>query len=170
MSWIEHLIMGFIDITMITLFIIAIVKDTKRTNRQVPNGKVFIREFNKSIQDILRAQDMDKLDERYVVKNDVTFKVKVLEETKQKGLEFETIPWYKSYLVYINGEPVCREHILHRFGKDNYSFEFSSTRQRDEVIDIIRATHKKAKEYLDWIRQQYNAQYDKKSFYTKKEK
>jgi hypothetical protein len=55
---------------------------------------------------------------------------------------------YRCYDIYINGEIVCREHIIKEWNKDKIWFEFSSKRERDEIITLVKEAHIPAKEIL----------------------
>jgi hypothetical protein len=76
---------------------------------------------------------------------DGRFMVRVA-EYKQIGLEYSSIPKYKCYDVYINEELVCREHIIRELSTDKIWFEFSSRRERDEIITIIKEADTPSKE------------------------
>ena len=127
-------------------FIVSTVKDIKQWRRQPPNGKVFKKEFAEIIVNICRAQTISKKEYILAFVNDAMFKVKV-DEYKPMGLEY-TIPMYMCYDIYINGEIVCREHIIKEGYKNNVWFEFSSKRERDEIITIINSANEPAKDIL----------------------
>lgn len=143
----DKYIMLILTITMVIVYIISIIKDIKRANRMAPYGKIFKKEFAETIVDIYRAQQISKNEYISVFVNNVMFKVEV-DEYKPTGLEYSTIPMYMCYDIYINGEIVCREHIIKEWGKDKIWFEFSSKRERDEIISIINATNEPVKEIL----------------------
>ena len=117
------------------------------TRRKAPNGKVFKREFAEIVDNIYRAQNYSKNEHMSVFTNGMKFDIRVA-EYKQIGLEYSSIPMYKCFDVYINEELVCREHIIKELSKDKVWFEFSSKRQRDEIIDIIKEANEPAKEFL----------------------
>ena len=56
---------------------------------------------------------------------------------------------YMCYDIYINGEIVCREHIIKELSKNKIWFEFSSKRERDEIISIIKSANEPAQEILN---------------------
>lgn len=126
---------------------IWIITDVRRWNRTAPYGKVFKREFAETISDMHRAQQISKNEHITVFVNSVMFKVEV-DEYKPTGLEYSTIPMYMCYDVYINGEIVCREHIIKELSENKIWFEFSSKRERDEIINIINATNEPVREIL----------------------
>lgn len=128
-------------------WIITIIKDVKTTRRTAPYGKVFKKEFAEIIDDIFRAQKIS--DQTYIpaCANNILFKIEV-DEYKPSGLEYSTIPMYRCYDIHINGEIVCREHIIKERSKDKIWFEFSSKRERDEIITLVNAAYEPAKEIL----------------------
>ena len=134
-------------ITLVTVYIISIIKDIKRVRRSAPYGKVFKKEFTEIIDNIYRAQKISKNEYISAFVNNVMFKVEV-DEYKPMGLEYSTIPMYMCYDIYINGETVCREHIIKELSKNKIWFEFSSKRERDEIITIIQSADEHAKEIL----------------------
>jgi len=148
-----------------------ITKDVKAWRRKAPDGKVFVRDFMQMIEDIETALTHSKKDNvEATISGNFKFKVRVSKEVPYVGLEFETIPMYKSHGVYINDELVCRAHIIRGYCKNNIFIEFSSKRKRDEVIDIIKRAQKVANEYIyenavNWI-----SKYDSKSFYSEDKK
>ena len=94
------------------------------------------------------------------------FNVKVEKETPYIGLEYETIPMYKSYAVYIDDEIVCRAHVIRQLSKDHTFLEFSSKRKSDEVIDIVKKADKVARELNHERVVKWFSKYDSKSFYS----
>lgn len=159
--------MVIFTIIMVVVYIIALIKDIKRARRSAPYGKVFKKEFAEIIDNICRAQQISKNEYMTVFVNDVMFKVEV-DEYKPMGLEYSTIPMYRCYDIYINGEIVCREHIIKEWSKDKIWFEFSSKRERDEIITLVKSAYEPAKEIL----QKHNKEMYKrlglvsKSFFT----
>ena len=129
-------------------FIVSTVKDIKQWRRQPPYGKVFKKEFAEIIDNIYRAQKISKNEYISAFVNNVRFKVEV-DEYKPMGLEYSTIPMYMCYDIYINGEIVCREHIIKELSKNKVWFEFSSKRERDEIIAIINSANEFAKEICE---------------------
>lgn len=129
-------------------WIISIVKDVKVARRSAPYGKVFKKEFAEIIDDIFRAQKIS--DQTYIPAfvNNVLFKIEV-DEYKPSGLEYSITPMYRCYDIYINGEIVCREHIIKELSKNKIWFEFSSKRERDEIITIINSANESVKEILE---------------------
>lgn len=140
-------VMLIFTIAMVVVYIIALIKDIKRTRRQPPYGKIFKKEFAEIINNIYRAQKISNKEFISAFVNNVMFKVEV-DEYKPMGLEYSTIPKYMCYDIYINGEIVCREHIIKELSKDKIWFEFSSKRERDEIIAIINSADEHAKEIL----------------------
>jgi hypothetical protein len=51
------------------------------------------------------------------------FKIEV-DEYKPSGLEYPTIPMYRCYDIYINGEIVCREHIIESSVRTRFGLSF----------------------------------------------
>ena len=160
-------IMTILTITITIVYIISTIKEIKQCRREAPNGKVFKKEFAEIIDNICRAQQISKNEHMPAFVNNVMFKVEV-DEYKPMGLEYSTIPMYMCYDIYINGEIVCREHIIRELSKNKIWFEFSSKRKRDEIIAIINSANESAKE----IRQKSNKEmYERlglvnKSFFT----
>ena len=139
--------MVIFTITMVVVCITTSIKDIKRARRIAPYGKVFKEEFAKIIDNIYRAQKISKNEFISAFVNNVMFKVEV-DEYKPMGLEYSTIPMYMCYDIYINGEIVCREHIIKELSKNKIWFEFSSKRKRDEIINIIKEADTPSKEML----------------------
>ena len=139
--------MVIFTITMVVVFIITLIKDIKGVRRSAPYGKVFKKEFAEIIDNIYRAQKISQNEYILAFVNNVMFKVEV-DEYKPMGLEYSTIPMYMCYDIYINGEIVCREHIIKEFSKNKIWFEFSSKRERDEIINIIKEADTPSKEIL----------------------
>lgn len=133
------------SIICIACWIISIIKDVRAVRRSAPYGKVFKKEFAEIIDNIYEAQKISKKDHITAFVNNVTFKVEV-DEYKPMGLEYSTIPMYMCYDIYIGGEIVCREHIIKEWSKNKLWFEFSSKRERDEIITIIKSANEPAKE------------------------
>ena len=134
-------------IVCIICWIISIIADIKRERRKAPYGKVFKKEFAEIIDDIFRAQKISNQTHIPVFTNNMLFKIEI-DEYKPSGLEYSTIPMYRCYDIYINGEIVCREHIFKEWGKDKIWFEFSSKREIDEIITLVKAAYEPAKEIL----------------------
>lgn len=131
----------------IACLIISIIKDVIAIRRSAPYGKVFKQEFAEIIEDIFRAQKISNQTYIPVFVNNILFKIEV-DEYKPLGLEYSTIPMYRCYDIYINGEIVCREHIIKEWSKDKIWFEFSSKRERDEIIKLVKGAYEPAKEIL----------------------
>ena len=149
-----QIFVGIFVVVSSIIFIESIVRDIKRARRQPPYGKVFKEEFKKIIDDIYRAQLVSKHTAINCRDVDGRFMVRVA-EYKQIGLEYSSIPMYKCYDVYINEELVCREHIIRELSKDKIWFEFSSKRERDEIITLVKAAHVCAKECLELNSKEY---------------
>lgn len=145
----------------------TVITDIKASRRQAPYGKVFIRDFMEMIDDIETAlTDTRKEYLEAFVTGNFKFKVRVEKETPYIGLEYETIPMYKSYAVYIDDEIVCRAHVIRQLSKDHTFLEFSSKRKRDEVIDIVKKADKVARELNHERVVKWFSKYDSKSFYS----
>lgn len=142
------------------------ITEIKASRRQAPDGAVFVRDFMGMVNDIETALTDSKKDylEAFVSGN-FKFKVRVNKEVPYVGLEYETIPMYKSHAIYIDDELVCRVHVIHKYYKDKTFVEFSSKRKRDEVIDIVKKAHKVAKEHNYENITKWFSKYDSKSFY-----
>lgn len=131
--------------TFAVIFTVYMIVSEYRTCQQVPpDGKIFVKEFSEIVSDIYRAQEISGFKFLYSFQNNITFKVSVKQDDTPEGLEYRTIPVYKSFSIYINDELVCREHIF----KDKHYFEFSSKRKRDEVITLVKESREHAKEIL----------------------
>lgn len=150
------------------VFILSfIINDIKAFRRQAPYGKVFVRDFMEMLDDIETALTNSK--EEYLeafVSGNFKFNVKVEKETPHIGLEYETIPMYKSYAVYIDDEIVCRAHVIRQLSKDHTFLEFSSKRKSDEVIDIVKKADKVARELNHERVVKWFGKYNSKSFYS----
>jgi Lhr-like helicase len=150
-----------------SVFILSfIINDIKAFRRAAPYGKVFVRDFMEMLDDIETALTNSK--EEYLeafISGNFKFNVKVEKETPHIGLEYETIPMYKSYVVYIGDEVVCRAHVIRQLSKDHTFLEFSSKRKRDEVIDIVKKADKVARELNHESVVKWFSKYDSKSFY-----
>lgn len=166
-------VVAILGIILYTYMIISSIRDAKKARRTPPNGKVFIKEFISIIDDLIHTQEFAKVESIWALKERMTFKVRVEEEIMQKGLQFETIPRYKSYLIYINDEPVLREHIIDINYKKVTNFEFSSKRDKLEVVDIITEAHKQTKEIREARNKEINERLGfgtgNKSFYDVEE-
>jgi hypothetical protein len=162
----DIIIAASLIIAFIIVFVVSTVKDIKRWRRQPPYGKVFKKEFAEIIDNICRAQKISEYAHLPTFVNNIMFKVEV-DEYKPMGLEYSTIPMYMCYDIYINGEIVCREHIIKELSKNKIWFEFSSKRERDEIIAIINATNEPANEILKKNHKEINEKYGlaKKSFF-----
>ena len=160
--WFEAIIIFIIFVGMLYV----VVKDVRAARRRAPNGKIFIRDFMEMIDDIERALTDSKKDyfEAFVSGN-FNFKVRVNKEVPYSGLEYETIPMYKSHAIYIDDELVCRVHVIDRNCKKHNFIEFSSRRKRAEVIDIVKKAQKVANEYNHENITNWFSKYDSKSFY-----
>ena len=148
-------------------FLYMLITDIKVARRQAPNGKVFIRDFMEMIDDIETAlTDSKKEYLEAFISGNFKFNVRVTKEVPYVGLEYETIPMYKSHAIYIDDELVCRVHVIHKNCKDTTFIEFSSRRKRDEVIDIVKKAQKVANEYNHENITKWFSKYDSKSFYS----
>ena len=157
-----------IVISVAVVFVLyMILGDIKECRRKAPYGKVFVRDFMEMIDDIETA--IIHSNKEYIdtfINGNFKFKVKVKKELPYTGLEFVTIPMYKSYAVYIDDEIVCRAHIIRQLSKDHTFLEFSSNRKMDEVIDIVKKAYKVAREYNHERINNWFSKYDSKSFYS----
>lgn len=147
------------------------ITEIKASRRQAPDGKVFVKDFMEMIDDIETALTDSKKDylEAFVSGN-FKFKVRVNKEVPYTGLEYETIPMYKSHAIYIDDELVCRVHVIHPYYKDKVFIEFSSRRKIEEVIDIVKRAQKVANEYNHEHAVNWFSKYDSKSFYSEDKK
>lgn len=127
--------------------IISIIKDVRAVRRIAPYGKVFKQEFAEIIDEIFKAQKISNQTHIPTFANNMLFKIEVY-EYKPSGLEYSTIPMYKCYDIYINGEIVCREHIIKENCKDKIWFEFSRQRDRDEIITLVKSAYEHAEKIL----------------------
>jgi hypothetical protein len=144
----DKYIMIILTAIVTIVYTISIIRDIKQWQRQPPYGKVFKKEFAEIIDNIYRAQKISKNEYISAFVNNVMFKVEV-DEYKPVGLEYSTIPMYMCYDIYINGEIVCREHIIKELSKNKIWFEFSGKRERDEIIAIINSANESAKEICE---------------------
>ena len=172
MTWDEVLVYCFC-IAVIIFWVSFTIKDIKKMRRQPPDGKVFIKEFVETVKDIYDGIVNSRIDKNvdFITShvNKHTFRVRVEKQAPYDGLEFETIPMYKNYTIYIDDEVVCRVHFIHKDCKDKPFIEFSSKRDRDEVIEILRCAHVVANEINhEWTRQLFS-KYNSKSFYQSSE-
>ena len=143
------------------------ITEIRASRRQAPDGKVFVKDFMEMIYDIEDALiDSKKEYLEAFVSGNFKFKVRVNKEVPYVGLEYETIPMYKSHAIYIDDELVCRAHTIYKDCKNNTFIEFSSQRKRDEVIDIVKKVYKVAKEYNHESITRLFSKYDSKSFYS----
>lgn len=159
-----YILMGIFFIIANTILITKNIKDERNS---APNGKTFVKKFYEKLTDIEKALQIAKVPSFDTNIKGYSFKVSVKKDDTPKGLEYETIPVYKSYCVYINNEAVCRAHILHINCKDKIYIEFSSTRKYAEVIDIVNNVHNQAKEILTENNKKY-FNTDKDSFFYNK--
>lgn len=155
-----------ISIVMILLTIICLTAMTvKEANRKAPYGKVFVKEFIDMVDDINTAIIHNSLPCIAVNVHRHSFKVNIKSEVPYNGLQYETIPVYKSYAIYIDDEIVCRCHHIQHGYKDHHFIEFSSKREIDEVIEIIKEAYIEAKEHNhDYMRKLFS-KFNSKSFY-----
>ena len=96
--------MVIFTITMVVVFIITLIEDTKRVRRSAPYGKVFKEEFAKIIDNIYRAQKISKNEFISAFVNNVMFKVEV-DEYKPMGLEYSKFPMYMCYKITVPKPP-----------------------------------------------------------------
>lgn len=146
-------------------FTAMIVKEVRQFNRQVPDGKVFVKEFVNMVDDIMHALSHCTLSCIDASVNKHRFRVSVKEEVPYDGLEYEITPVYKSFAIYIDDEIVCRVHKIRYRYKDHHFIEFSSKRDRDEVIEIIKEAHIEAKEHNYEYVSKLFSKFNSKSFY-----
>ena len=146
-------------------FIAMSVKECREANRKAPYGKVFVKEFVEMVDDIHHAIYCCPLSCIDVSLHGYKFRVNVKAEIPYEGLEHEITPVYKSFAIYIDDEVVCRVHkILHSY-KDRYFIEFSSKRNRSEVIEIVKEAHKLSRQYNHEYVTKLYSKYNSKSFY-----
>ena len=124
MNWIIYLIFYIIMIVIMACL---------SYSNDAPDGRRFQKKFAKKIKAI-----MDFSSESIEIHNKgKTFKIE-FEEHQDKGIHYETIPYYKSIDIYINKKLVCRLHRLEiDYHKYIYRIEFSSKVLYTEVIELI---------------------------------
>lgn len=125
-------------IFMSICFLWIVFSEWYRASNTLPYGNRAIKKFIKKVETICSVTANDgPIELKY---NNKTFMVKCIDEAKQRGLEYSTIPRYKSKLLYINDEPVCRVHYFENF-KKHTGLEFTLSRERDEIVELVDATY-----------------------------
>lgn len=163
-NWL-YLLMG---IFCIVITIVVLVKDIKEARNTAPHGKTFTKKFYEKLVEIHKAGEVTGAPGFISKVKGLSFTVNIVKDEVPKGLEYETIPIYKSYCVYVDNEAVCRAHILQIDFKDKIYLEFSSKRKYAEVIEIVESVYTQAKEALaEYNKKWYNA--DKQSFFYNKD-
>lgn len=166
MNLVDMLFVVFL-IVVVIFWIVCFTKEIRKYRRKVPDGKVFIKEFVEMVQDTQTAVLYLMLDKKidYIDINikEHNFKVSIKSEASYEGLTYSTIPMYMSCGIYIDDEIVCRLHIINDYLKKRNFIEFSSKRNIDEVLEILKGAHSIAKEH---IRARFpDCRCDRKSFY-----
>jgi hypothetical protein len=100
------------------------------------------------------------------VSGNYQFRVKAVEEENRECLDYPGSQVYRSHAIYINDELVCRVHLLGRWNNNSILVEFSSNRNKDEVIDIVNKAHKQATQYIKEKNDNLFDKKDSKSFYN----
>lgn len=128
------------EILWLILLVIVLAFDisyTLWTNaNSLPHGKRAVKKFIEKINIIKNVTEDNEQPVEFVHKGK-HFKVMVLVEDKQTGLEYSTIPRYISKMLYINNEPVCRIHDLEDYSKHRTYLEFGQSRERAEIIELV---------------------------------
>lgn len=150
--------------TAALVYIIVIARFIETSRNSIPEGKAFIKEFSKIIENIYLAHKLHNLKSADVVLNNKVFKVSVERVFEYEGFRYSTIPMYESYLICINDEPVCRKHIIRPEYKTKVFLEFSNKREISEIIDIIKAYNITAKNLL--VEDADIKHFERKSFYS----
>ena len=148
----------------VVAYMIVIVKGIKASRNSIPEGKAFIKEFSKIIENIYLAHKLHNLKSTDVVLNNKVFKVSVERVFEYEGFKYSTIPMYESYLICINDEPVCRKHIIRPEYKTKVFLEFSDKRKINEIVDILKAYNITAKNIL--VEDANTKPFERKSFYS----
>ncbi len=161
MTWM-YIVFGLLYFIIMVWIIFRNVKDARNS---APNGKTFVKKFYKKLTDIEKALQTARASSFNTNIKGHSFKVAVRKDDGPKNLEYEIIPVYKSYCVYIDDEAVCRAHVLHINCKDKIYIEFSSSRKHAEVIDIVDSVHSQAEEILTNYYKKY-FHVDKNSFFN----
>ena len=152
-----NILVVLVTLGVATSWTIACIKEIKEFRNSVPNGKAFVKKFYNKVISINIAQQVLELPNI------------VSQEMVPEGLEYKTIPKYKSFCIYIEDEAVCRVHILEVNYKNKICFDFSSKRPRCEIIEIIDEAYLIAeKELKEFNKKYYNI--NKNSFYSDTER
>ena len=153
---------AIIALIWLVVYFYIIISEIKKSRNTTPYGKTFIKKFHKIVKDIEEAQRISKHTVMTCFANGGMFKVAVKKDDTPEGIQYRTIPVYKSYGIYINDELVCREHIF----KDKSYFEFSSDRKTDEVVTLVKEAHIPAREIIDKHNKElYDKYFGHKSFF-----
>ena len=147
-------------------FIAMTVTEYRKANRTAPYGKVFVKEFVDMVDDIKYALVHNSLSCITTPVNRYSFRVSVKEEVPYDGLEYEITPVYKSYAIYVDDEIVCRVHKIRHCYTDHHFIEFSSKRERDEVIEIVKSVYTVAKDINYESMRKFISKSNSKSFYS----
>lgn len=109
------------------------------TINEARTGRRWRRKFIEKLETIYNVTgDNGPLELKY---NGHTFNIKVVDEPKQVGLEYDTIPMYKSKLLYINDEPVCRVHYIESLFRKYKFLEFTNSRKFEEIIELTQGVY-----------------------------
>ena len=134
------------------------------------SSRTFGRSLNRRLSLITRACRTDDKT-LYFESKAKTFKIEIKNAEVAPGLAYDTIPVYTCKDVYIDNELVCKVHRLERLFTKAYLAEFSRKRRESEVLELINAAYKKAKQLDKEYWKAWYAKQDKEnSFYdTKKD-
>lgn len=146
----DKIVLMIIYSIFILFWLFYVIREIKIARNSAPNGKTFIKRFHEKIVGLLKVQQVNHIEHLNLkINNELSFVVKVIKEVVPPGLQYETIPMYESYCVYINGEAVCRVHVIEVHFKKKAYLEFSSKRKTNEIVDIIESTYNNYKKDLD---------------------
>lgn len=167
MAWYEVIILLICGLTVLILIIGDIKKEVKLWRNQIPDGKDFVNKFNTVVSDIAYACSDDTTPLPCWV-NGIMFKV-YAKKINNSHLNYNQM--YKCFEVWVNGELVCREHIIHKNCKDYIYFEFTDKRKKEEIVDIVNEAHKPAREIIDkkksetpWLNNMYKSYFKENKF------
>lgn len=125
------------------------------------------RHFNRMLNRIKDAAK-HKGDNFLIVTNkNNNFKIEVIDEKPQQGLQYSTIPRYSYSDVKINDEVVCRLHKLKSTLRTICIVEYSSKRRSYEIEELMNIAYKESKQIEKeyWKNFMSSLDTDDKSFY-----
>lgn len=109
------------------------------TTNEQRTGRRWKRKFIEKLETIYNITgNNEPLELKY---NGHIFKIKVVDEPRQKGLEYPTIPMYKSKLLCINDEPVCRIHYIDGMFRKYKFLEFTNSRKFEEIVELTHGVY-----------------------------